>query len=520
MDIRRYLYTVKKFILLATFCLLFLTACSQVAQTPAQTEAQQTEAEKTAETTESVESSAADEVRVTTEAAETEARLILPNSFAYQVDLTHDEKPELLTVDEITKDDSVELEVSLTQGDNVIWTADTELLGGATRVAYFLCSVGSDDYLMIYRTYLEETVFRYIGEVFYVTDEGKITPIDNELLEVCTDSYEDYPLDSTAITKFSNWLNWYFSRSTLLCCNAAGEYSYSMVDRQVQYTEEFTELFALLDDYSGCTTITDKVERINEYLYQQWFGEVDPEGTELTVPEGFYEAADRIVEAARPNIWLGEELTADRAIWFEAWDGRKLQIIRSEEEYDTPLSCNDIIFYYASQDETLQDVAKYMVERLVAEMTVPADNRSFVLTDYRILDQTLYDAESSLEECWKSYRWETRTSEITMQEYLWSWLGYAADEYGFIPVGEDMWYFCPNGRFSYDGECADGKTMEELAADPSTVVGGKIDFAVEEDAKAVQFILIKTGSLYRMQRAEAMEDLYPELVAQSQQMSE
>ena len=497
----------EKLILLVIFCVLVFTGCSQVTQSPALTEAQQ-EVTETPAPTAAVTASATEK---TTEAAETEERFLIPYSFAYQVDLTHDERPELLVVDEYKADETVGLEVSLTQGDKVIWSDDLELLGGAARKAYFLCSVGSDDYLMVYRTYLAENSFRYIAEVFYVAEEGKITPIDNEILYVCTDSFEEYPLDSTAITKFSNWLNWYLSRSTLLCCNVNGEFSYSMTDKQVQYTEEFTELFSLVEDYTGCTTITDKVERINEYLYQQWFGEADPEGTALTVPEDFYESAERIVEAARANIWLGEELTADPEIWFEAYDGRKLQIICSEEEYTAPLSCNDIIFYQASQNESLEDVAKYMVERLVAEMTVPAEDRTFVITDYRILSQELNDVEAGLEECWRSYLWETGTTEKTVQEYLWSWLGYAADEYGFIPVGENMWYFCPNGRFSFDGECADGKTMADLCDDPAQVVGGKISFVVEEDPKAVQFILIKDGSVYRMQRAEAMEELYQEL---------
>ena len=507
----------KNLILPAIFILFALSGCSKVTQSPAQTEAHQTVPETSVPATVAVQPTVSEK---TTEAVETEERLILPNSFAYQVDLTHDERPELLVVDEYKEDETVGLGVSLTRGSETIWSDNLELLGGAARKAYFLCSVGSDDYLMVYRTYLEENSFKYIAEVFYVTDEGAITPIDNELLYVCTDSFEEYPLDSAAITKFSNWLNWYLSRSTLLCCNVNGEFTYSMTDRQVQYTEEFTELFALVEDYTGCDTITDKVERINEYLYQQWFGEVDPEGTALTVPEDFYEAAERIVEAARPNIWLGEELMADPEIWFLDYDGRKLQIIRSEDEYTTPLSCNDIIFYYASSDESLSDVANYVVERLVAEMTVEAENRSFVITDYRILSQELYDAESCLEECWQSYLWETRTSEMTVQEYLWSWLGYAADEYGFIPVGENMWYFCPNGRFSFDGECGDGKTMEDLSADPSAVVGGKVNFVVEDDPKAVQFVLIKNGSVYRMQRAEAMEELYPELLVRQQETEE
>ncbi|MBQ8814228.1 MAG: hypothetical protein IJZ85_07025 [Lachnospiraceae bacterium] len=504
------LQTVNRILTLLLACLLMLTGCSAVIDSPAITEAPQTEAETEMPTSAPTEA----QVQPTEAVPETEARVIMPRAFAYQVDITHDESPELLVVDEVMNDGVAGLVVSLTKGEDEIWSANLELVGDADRQAYFLCTVGSDDYLMSYRTYFEENSYRYIVEVFYVTNEGKITPVDNELLYIRTDSYDHYPLDSTGITKFSNWFNWYLNRSTLLCCNENGTYTYSMTDVQRQYVEAFPELFSLIEDYSDCETITDKVEKINTYLYQQWFGEVDPEGTGLTVPEGFYDAADRILEASQSYLWMGAALSATRDIWFADYRGRDLQIIRTDEPYTSPLMSDDIIFYRAAEGESLQAVAKHMVERLVAEMTVPSEDRTFVITDYRILDQTMYDVTSGLEECWQSYRWLTRTEEWTVEDYLWRWLGDAHEQYGFIPVTEDMWFFTPNGIFSFDGECGEGMTMETLASDPRNVVGGKVSFVVNETPRAVRFVLIKDGTVYRMQRAEAMEELYQELITQ------
>ncbi len=503
---------IRRIILLIFLC-LFLTACQKIGSSTAITGADHTESSISPipET---------ETLPVVTEAyEETEPRVLMARPFAYQVDLTHDGMPELLIVDELIKEETAQIGVSLVKGEQTIWADDLEITDQVTRKAYFLCSVGSEDYLIFYRVYIEGNSYRYIAEVFYLSEDGQIIYVDNDGLSFATDSYEDYPLDGSDIAGFSRWLNWYLERSTLLCGNENGQYIYSMTDAQHQYREEFAELFALTDDYSGCTTVSDKVNRLNEYLYQQWFSDVDPEGKNRTAPPGFYDTAKRIVEAARPTIWMGEELQSGTALWFNDYNGKNLQFILGDETYTTPLSCNDAIYYRAKKDETVEEVARYMVERMIAEMTVPSDNRPFTVTNYRIPAQKLNTLDDGIRKCWQSYCWETKTNEITMETYLWDWLGYADVMYGFVPVNENMWYFCPQGYFSFEGECADGKTMNDLTEDSREVVGGKVPFVIEEDPMSVQFILMKRGTVYRLQRAEAMAAMYPRLLEESSEQS-
>lgn len=498
---------INRIVLLLICCLLTLFGCAEMIDSPAITGTQGSRLEST---------EAADVYTGEDNAqeAETQGRVLLAHPFSYQVDLTHDGRPELLTVDEYFVDGAVGLDVSVIKGNEVIWSAALEAQGEITGHAYFLCSIEGEDYLLVYRTYLEESSYRYAAEIFSLTVEGETVYKDNGMIAFDTADYEQFPLDGDELAGYAEWLNWYLDRSTLLCSHENGTYTYSTADKQLQYREEFAALFAGYTEIAGAPSIEEKVELVNEQLFAGWFGDEPDMNETLKVPDEFYEAAGRITDAAYTYMWMGKVTRADRELWFKAYRGKDLQIVRSEDSYTSPLSCNDVVYYRAGKEETVQEIAQYMVERLVAEMAVPSDRQSFEVTDYRILEQTVYDWESSLEEGWQTYLWESRGQELTIDDFLWEWLGYADEELGFVPLGENMWYFTPNGYFSFEGECLDGKTFDELATDPKLMVGGKISLVIEEDPRAMVFVLIKEGEVYRLQRAQAMEKIYQELISE------
>ncbi len=90
------------------------------------------------------------------------------------------------------------------------------------------------------------------------------------------------------------------------------------------------------------------------------------------------------IDFVSDNGWRIDSITT---IWgnpyFDAYNGEKLQVLKCKETVsDSPNYCNDIIFYRAEENETIEDVLVAMKTVILEQLTIPSGDRSFAVTDY------------------------------------------------------------------------------------------------------------------------------------------
>lgn len=77
--------------------------------------------------------------------------------------------------------------------------------------------------------------------------------------------------------------------------------------------------------------------------------------------------------------------------YFDTYNGEKLQILKCRETGSvSPNYCNDIIFYRADEDETIEDILIAMKTVILESLTVPSDERPFTVTDYDVTAEQPY----------------------------------------------------------------------------------------------------------------------------------
>lgn len=431
---------------------------------------------------------------------------ILLRPLTYQVDVSHDEVPEILTVSQTGSGDSTRTEVTLVQDGVTLWAGDLDLTDGLTRKAYFLCTLGDEDFLAVYRAYLEDGSYRYTMELFDL-EGGALRHVDNRTFLFGINSANGHPVDPEGLGKFAKWMNWYLNRSILLCINDGGAHSYSTQEVQRRYEETFSDIFLPAEDYSDCATVEEKAERYNA-LHDQIEG---IESLELTKPEGFDEIAAEMMAENKSALVLGEELSVDREFWYMEYKDWAIQVIRDDPAYSTPIMTTDTVYYYAKEDKTLDEIVVTMLEALVAEATVESEHRTYVVNEFRIPTQKLVDADDASELCLEAWHQAEPSMQANVRAFVRDWLLYNSADAGFLPIGEEMWYFVPEGYFSYSGEI-DGQTLEEAMAEaPETVVGGKVPLLAEDSEEEVVLVLMKQGNVYRLQSLEGMQRTYEKL---------
>ncbi len=236
---------------------------------------------------------------------------------------------------------------------------------------------------------------------------------------------------------------------------------------------------------------------------------------ELYAPEDFYATAVRNMEDSWGS-WYGGILNVYRDVWFEDYEGGTLEVLDGYYEtyedqsglginygYESPMYCDDIVYYRPDGDETIDQIAATMMEAMVDRMTVPSDIRPFTITQYRITEKQVNSMEITLQELWQGYRMQTILhGELeTWQDYL-KW---AVTSDGRAPIGEDIWYFIPRGDYAFDGVGLLGMTMEdEIQLWPEGYQDGMIPFQAQGGDGVFLFILMKQGYIYRLQRANGM----------------
>ena len=249
----------------------------------------------------------------------------------------------------------------------------------------------------------------------------------------------------------------------------------------------------------------------NQYYDSDDFGE-------LYAPEGFYATAVKNMDKQRAT-WFQGMLNVDRPSWFEDYQGGVLEVMDGIYEspyghpegepfywYESPMYCNDIVYYRPEGEETIDQIAVTMMEAMVDRMTVPSDVRPFIISKYQIVEKQVNSVEITLRELWQRYRIQTlRYGELeTWQEFL-KW---AITSDGQAPIGEDMWFFIPRGNYAFEGAGLLGMTMEdEIQMWPEGYRDGMIPFQAQGGNSVFLFILMKDEDVYRLQRANGMRQM-------------
>lgn len=155
--------------------------------------------------------------------------------------------------------------------------------------------------------------------------------------------------------------------------------------------------------------------------------------------------------------------------YFSEYNGEKLQRIESDQgDNYSPAMCNDIIFYQAEEGETVDEVLVAMKTAIMEPLTVSSGERPFTVTGYDVSSQEL----------------------VELEENMWC-----------LPVLE--------GKYKFDG--IDFVSMETLLQLEESDENGLVDFVREGSVSVFQFLLVKEGDVYRLQRLEEMCKIYPEL---------
>lgn len=156
--------------------------------------------------------------------------------------------------------------------------------------------------------------------------------------------------------------------------------------------------------------------------------------------------------------------------FFADYNGEKIQRIVSERgDVYTPSMCNDIIFYRADEGETLEEILLAMKTAIMEPLTIPSENRAYTVTAY----------------------------DVSFQRTL-------------VELEENMWCLPDlEGKYKFDG--VDFVAMEDRLEFEKPDENGLIDFLRQGSDALFQFILMKEGNVYRLQRLVRMCEMDPEL---------
>ncbi|MBQ2900333.1 MAG: hypothetical protein IJE49_12730 [Agathobacter sp.] len=150
----------------------------------------------------------------------------------------------------------------------------------------------------------------------------------------------------------------------------------------------------------------------------------------------------------------------DLSKWFKDYNGQTLQRIYDPTDSCGPAKRKDIIFYNTEETD-VQVVLKTMLDAMIQPLMEADEHREFVITKYELTEQPVKQ------------------------------------------INENVWLLrVVGGYYSYEGY--DLASMEERMPYEPDVKDGMITFMADGSVGASQYILIKYGSVYRLQKAGDM----------------
>lgn len=150
--------------------------------------------------------------------------------------------------------------------------------------------------------------------------------------------------------------------------------------------------------------------------------------------------------------------------WFAEYNGEKiLRIAGTKDDSYSPSTCPDVIFYSADGAVSREGALATMFEEIMKPLTVKSDTRPFTVTKYALGEQKLIAYEDR----------------------------------------ENMWILpYLNGYYAYEG--SDLVSMETVMQHESDIKDGMVPLMRQGSNGTFQFILVKEGNVYRLQRAVNM----------------
>lgn len=317
--------------------------------------------------------------------------------------------------------------------------------------------------------------------------------IDDLDLDLFSELYEDYrtlqhelfygSLDCTAHS---------YTESEEVTINGVDHY-YKVTDKRfptlqsvIDYMETIcTPGFAkeLRKEYLGMESGYPVLAEANGALYTQFFVSTSNEPASFRFTDATIVDSNRVrvgyqgyqnslinvrvsgtIDFVNDNGWHIDSITTNGGNpYFNAYNGEKLQILKCKEtDSGSPNYCNDIIFYRADENETIENVLIAMKTVILESLMVPSDDRPFTVTDYDVTVEQPYQ-------------------QIDM--FAWR-----------VPM--------LTGYYSFEGvDFVDFKTMQ---ATETTDAKGRVPFLAQGSDEIFNFILLEgADGVYRLQREEA-----------------
>lgn len=155
--------------------------------------------------------------------------------------------------------------------------------------------------------------------------------------------------------------------------------------------------------------------------------------------------------------------TTDLSKWFIDYNNETLQRIPSsnpDDEYNGVTTRADIIFYNTKETD-IQVIVKKMIDAMILPLMEDSDTREYTVIKYELIEQPLKQ------------------------------------------INENVWLLDSiSGYYSYEG--FDLVTMEDALEYETDIRDGMIKFMGDGSTAAFQYLLIKDGTVYRLQRAGDM----------------
>ena len=420
----------------------------------------------------------------------------------YQIDIDHDGQDEQLYVQRGYSETGTTMQkLWLVKNGNIIWKSDDMFVrSNGYSVAYFLYSEGGNDYLVKYTMSNQEDSMSSDFRRFYLTADGAEMTVTGDSLSVYWNRYSEnnFPLNAEKIAAYADEVNAVLGSSIMISSDMGGALVYSTAENRLTFREDMSALFGDEVDYSSCETIAEKVAVLNRALLDKWF--VDGEIPEM--PEEFITLMTELMNEVRPNLNVFETLMiTDRSVLFADYNGEKLQFIDDPEyEVGTPVAYPGKIYYRADEGQSLEEVVEYMLEALLEHLMNDFQDQEFVITDYRIEEQSLTSwediVESNINRCWVDYLEMSRGVMDNLMEYTRSWVEERFSEKSNLSLGlqDEMWYFGLDGYYRYEG----GHPTFEERASWGQLVGGMVSMQYGDGMNS-GFVLVKYGDVYGLQ---------------------
>lgn len=165
-----------------------------------------------------------------------------PERTVFSADLTHDGTPESVVCDFTgLEDGNGSVEISVRSADDVLLWSDTISTSHVGWVAYYLCTLEGEDYLIRYFPYANQGAAEYSYQIFWLDGSGSQQILqENSIFFALSAGPHGLRFEPEEIAQFVQETNLYLSQGYLLCSTLEGNVTFSreeMKATQLEYLD-------------------------------------------------------------------------------------------------------------------------------------------------------------------------------------------------------------------------------------------------------------------------------------------